>query len=554
MPAVADIVILIADKNSLAGWRVALFPAWAAEWFKKTPSEIEGRDLNSAIGEIPVICDTIIAAIEDVQLNKTPVIDYCVEFTDANGLIRAVLMSVKIVKYDMISPDLKAAVRVPDVEGDVVCIKFRDATKPLAERKRRMSVGAFHGIIGESRAMLEVFHKIEVYSATDVPILITGETGTGKELVARALHERSGRRNNPFVAINCTALNEELFESELFGHEKGSFTGAVKTHKGRFERADKGSLFLDEIGDMPLRTQAKLLRVLETGAIERVGGESEQKVDVRIISATNILLEEAVALKRFRADLYHRLSVFRIHLPPLRERPEDIPLLIEHFLQLLNNRYNKNIARMTPDAVKYLQEYPWYGNIRELRNVIERVYVEAQTQIIGRNAFNEWERERDSFTAGQWGLSEAENRRYAEPIVVPAKQTPQFGSSDFLSSEILPQTSKRVEAENSETYKRRPEDYIPTLAKIPALSSLGTKTVVPGGTIDVDYTVRSKKIKKRIPLTADSVRDILRKSGGNATLAAKMLGMHKTTFYRKLKKLNLIKEEIANKIRRGEDE
>ena len=195
------------------------------------------------------------------------------------------------------------------------------------------------GFIGHSPALLQVFRKIEIYGPTDAPVVITGETGTGKELAARALHAHSQRHRRPFVAVNCAALSEELLESELFGHEKGAFTSAVRAHRGRFERAHEGTLFLDEIGEMPLRLQAKLLRVIEEGVIERVGGEREVTVDVRLMSATNVPLEIAVQSRTFRLDLYHRLDVLRVHMPPLRERLDDIPLLADHFLQLLNEKY-----------------------------------------------------------------------------------------------------------------------------------------------------------------------------------------------------------------------
>src|SRR5262245_45838749 len=211
------------------------------------------------------------------------------------------------------------------------------------------------GIVGASVAMLGVYEKVARYGPTDAAVLVTGETGTGKELVARALHLRSLRRAKPFVALNCSALNEELFESELFGHERGAFTGAVGVHRGRFERADGGTLFLDEVGDMPLRVQAKLLRVLEDGVFERVGGEKEIAGDVRIVAATNAPLERAVAARRFREDLYHRVAVLRIHVPPLRERADDVPLLAEHFLRIFAERYGRGPRRLSPEAVRLLE-------------------------------------------------------------------------------------------------------------------------------------------------------------------------------------------------------
>jgi len=259
---------------------------------------------------------------------------------------------------------------------------FREPTPSAIESPR-----TFHGMVGVSPSILEVFRKIELYGPSDASVVVTGETGTGKELVAKALHEESPRCNCPFVAVNCSAISRELLESELFGHEKGAFTGALRTHRGRFERADGGTLFLDEIGDMPLVTQAKLLRVLENGTIERVGAERETPVDVRVVCATNVPLERAVATGRFRADLYHRLAVLRLHLPALRERLEDLPFLVEFFLPILNRKYRRRVQRLTPEAVNFLRTYLWPGNIRELRNVLERVVVETQGEVIGAPLF-----------------------------------------------------------------------------------------------------------------------------------------------------------------------
>src|SRR6185503_8701227 len=201
------------------------------------------------------------------------------------------------------------------------------------------------------------------------------------------------------------------FESELFGHERGAFTGAVAIHRGRFERADKGTLFLDEIGDMPLRVQAKLLRVLEDGKFERVGGEKEIAGDARVVAATNAPLERAVVDRRFREDLYHRIAVLRVHVPPLRQRVEDLPLLADHFLSICDRRYGRGRKRLSPEAVRLLASYAWPGNIRELRNVLERVYVEASNDVVSRNAFAEWEGERDTLAAGAWNLGLREEQR-----------------------------------------------------------------------------------------------------------------------------------------------
>ena len=287
--------------------------------------------------------------------------------------------------------DVQFAGLTEDYQGQLVRINLRGET--IASRQE---IG-FRNLIGSSPAMRELFRKIRLYGASDAAVIITGETGAGKELVAQALHAESARADKPFAELNCTALSEQLLESEMFGHERGAFTGAVREHRGYFERADGGSLFLDEIGDMPLHIQSKLLRVLEDGRVQRVGGERSRQVDVRVIGATNVPLEQAVAERRFRADLYHRLAVLRIHLPPLRERPEDIPLLADQFLRQFNSKYQKGVQRLTSEAIRLLQAYLWPGNVRELRNVLERVVVEAETEAIGARAFTEWIRERQQF-------------------------------------------------------------------------------------------------------------------------------------------------------------
>ncbi|HEX8800339.1 MAG TPA: sigma-54 dependent transcriptional regulator [Terriglobales bacterium] len=233
-------------------------------------------------------------------------------------------------------------------------------------------------IIGQSSAMKRIFEAIETVSPTDATVLITGESGTGKELVARAIHAASNRRYHPMVVIHCGALTETLLESELFGHEKGAFTGAQYRKKGKFEIAEGGAVCLDEIGDISLKTQTDLLRVLQEREIVRVGGNQTIKVDFRIIAAANKDLEQLIEEGKFRPDLYYRLNVFHIELPPLRERREDIPPLVDHFVRKFSREMNKKISRVSPAAMNLLQQYPWPGNIRELENAVERAMVVAQ--------------------------------------------------------------------------------------------------------------------------------------------------------------------------------
>ncbi len=239
----------------------------------------------------------------------------------------------------------------------------------------------FGALIGSGPAMQQVFEVIKKVADTDLTVLIRGESGTGKELVAQALHGRSPRAERPFVAVNCAAISRELVESELFGHEKGAFTGADGRRVGRFEAAGGGSIFLDEIGDMPLDTQAKVLRVLQERTLERVGGNQPIAIDVRVVAATHRALEAEVAAGRFREDLYYRLKVVEARLPPLRERIEDVPALCQRFLEQLAARLGREPATLTPEAMAQLMRYDWPGNVRELRNVIERAAVMASGPI-----------------------------------------------------------------------------------------------------------------------------------------------------------------------------
>lgn len=234
-----------------------------------------------------------------------------------------------------------------------------------------------HYIIGHSKPMREVYSIIEKIAPSSVTVLLLGESGTGKELVARAVHESGDRRDKPFIKVNCAALPETLLESELFGHERGAFTGAHATRPGRFELASNGTIFLDEIGEMPLALQSKMLRVLQEKQFERIGGSKTFDVDVRIVAATNVGLEQAVERGEFRADLYYRLNVVPIMLPPLRERMEDIPLLLNHFLSSSNQRNNKKLL-LTADLLDFLIEYPWPGNVREMQNMVERMVILAE--------------------------------------------------------------------------------------------------------------------------------------------------------------------------------
>src|ERR1043166_36568 len=272
--------------------------------------------------------------------------------------------------YDFLEKPLNRDKLLLSVRNAVRVQKLEEENTELKEKAEKE-----YRLVGESQVMKELRSQIELAAPTKATVLITGESGTGKELVARAIHRRSSRSSAPFIQVNCAAIPEELIESELFGHEKGSFTGAVRKQTGKFVAADAGTICLDEIGDMSLRTQAKVLRVLQEGEVEPVGAATVIKVDVRVIAATNKELTEEVRAGRFREDIYYRLNVIPIRTPPLRERRDDIPLLAQHFAKAFSQEYNKHEKKFTPAALKALQDAAWRGNVRELRNMIERLVI-----------------------------------------------------------------------------------------------------------------------------------------------------------------------------------
>jgi len=288
---------------------------------------------------------------------------------------------------------VKNAAVLKDSEGQMIGAveTFRDISEIVRQQQEIESLRKschlgddHHGLLGESLAMQRLFELIENVARTDAPVLIHGQSGTGKELVARAIHEESARKDKPFIKVNCAALNENLLESELFGHEKGAYTGADRTRIGRFEAAHSGTIFLDEIGDIPMATQVKLLRVLEEKEIERVGDHKTIAVDVRIISATNKDLDALIGQDLFREDLYFRINVFPLNCPSLAERYEDIPLLVQNFIDQNAAKGGKEIVGLTPEAMEALLTYSWPGNVRELRNAIEYAFVLCSGKWIGR--------------------------------------------------------------------------------------------------------------------------------------------------------------------------
>jgi len=293
----------------------------------------------------------------------------------AQGSVENAVDAMKLGAYDFIQKPVDAT-RLRTILGNATRQLDTELELEVTRRQLRQS-GVLGALVGHSRHMQEVFGLIERIAPSNVSVLITGESGTGKELVARTLHDLSERKLRPFVAVNCAAIPETLMESEIFGHEKGSFTGAVERRAGCFELAEGGTLLLDELGEMPIGTQAKLLRVLEERKLRRLGGRTEQDVDVRVLAATNRNPEEAVASGQLRSDLFYRLNVFHIHMPPLREHAEDIPDMADAMLAEMNQKHGRRVAGVSSAMMERLQQHEWPGNGRELRNLMERAVILA---------------------------------------------------------------------------------------------------------------------------------------------------------------------------------
>ena len=322
--------------------------------------------------------DIVLCDIKMPRMDGLEVLTKIFEFTNdpqvimisGHGTVDSAVEAIKKGAYDFIEKPL-------DLNRLLITIRnAMDKTSLITEtRILKKKVGKKYEMIGSSPVMIKVKEMIDRVAPTDARILITGGNGTGKELVARQLHDLSNRAGAVFVEVNCAAIPSELIESELFGHEKGSFTSAIKQRKGKFELADKGTLFRDEIGDMSLSAQAKVLRALQENRITRVGGDKDIPVDVRVIAATNKNLKEEIKENRFREDLYHRLSVIIINVPALSERLEDIPLLAHYFIEQVCGEMGMGIKQISPHAIEELKKFPWTGNIREFRNVIERLII-----------------------------------------------------------------------------------------------------------------------------------------------------------------------------------
>jgi DNA-binding NtrC family response regulator len=437
-------------------------------------------------------------------------------------------------------PELRARLRLVEtyikpIDPEEVALSARR----LVDRRRLQSIT---GIVGETDAMQEVLERITQMAPVNSNVLVTGESGTGKELVARGLHALSSRRHRPFIAANVAALSDTLLESELFGHEKGAFTGAIAQRKGFFELADRGTLFLDEIGEMPAATQTKLLRVLEQKEFMRVGGEVPIRVDVRVVAATNQPLRQLVETGEFRRDLYYRLNVLHIELPPLRDRRQDIPLLVDEFVRGTSGEHDLPAVQITPDALKLLVEYDWPGNIRELRNLVESVVVMMPGRTIGPADIPPQIRR---------------GTRSNLPVpVMPASRTGDDGGTapalEFIFRLLV---QLRVDVDDLkrgfDEYRERLADH-PDRLRFPYpnppihTAAVETAAVEPASDgsedreddedeLDTETVVVYRRGMRMKDLEREAIIAALKEVGGNRREAADLLGIGERTLYRKIK-------------------
>jgi len=412
----------------------------------------------------------------------------------AHGTVDLAVEAIKAGAFDFITK--------PFEQAEISAVLAKAArTHASNQRSAKVDGKARASIIGDSEQMQEIFKIIDKVADTPSTVLITGESGTGKELVATALHDGSSRRSKPFIRINCAAIPKDLMESELFGYERGAFTGAVTSKPGRFELADGGTLFLDEIGEIPIEMQVKLLRALQESEFERVGGIKTTRVDVRLIAATNRDLLQEIEVQRFRKDLYYRLAVVPLVLPPLRERKSDIPMLSGHFIDKYNRRLNKKIEGITDEAMVALQAYAWPGNIRELENLMERVLLFADGPQIGL-------------------------RDLPEPIR-PGASTP-MGA---------PAAPSAVAASAPATASSPEPIAAPTVAE-PGLGEGGLKEIIKQ---------RSAELEKEI------ITKALEETGGNVTRAAKLLQISRKSLQTKMKEFGL-RDSAAHDVAEEADE
>jgi two-component system, NtrC family, nitrogen regulation response regulator NtrX len=377
LPRKAHLLIVDDDPNTLASlsraFRLAGHEATVCDNAARAVELLRTESFDVILSDVVMPGRSGLELLEDLKKAgvKTPIV-----LISGQANIEMAVKATKLGALDFLEKPLSTEKLLVTVENALRLSRLEDENRELRQRLGK------HELVGSGPAMKKLIAQIDRVAASETRVCILGETGTGKELVARAIHEKSPRHENPFITLNCAAVPAELIESELFGHEKGAFTGAAVKHVGKFEQADGGTLFLDEIGDMPVAMQAKLLRVLEEGEVERVGGDKPTKVNVRVVVATHRNLEDLVKQSAFRRDLFHRIYVFPLTLPPLRERLEDFPGLVAHFARQVAAQNGWKEKIFTEEALGELRKYGWTGNVRELRNVVERLILLASDESV----------------------------------------------------------------------------------------------------------------------------------------------------------------------------
>lgn len=375
-------VLIVEDEENERSGLAELITAWGYRT-ETARDGLEGLEKAAAWSPGIVLTDFRMPRMDGMELlqrlseQSQPI---AVVLLTAQGNIDVAVDAMKAGAYDFIQKPVDPA-RLKQILQNAARQLGTTLELEVTRRKLR-DAGELGAMVGSSRLMQEIFRLIEMVAPSTASVLITGESGTGKEMVARTIHELSPRKNKPFVAINCSAIPETLIESEIFGHEKGAFTGALERRVGCFELAEEGTLLLDEIGEMPIATQAKLLRVLEDHKLRRLGSKAETSVDVRVLAATNKVPEEAVANGQLRNDLYYRLNVFNIHLPPLREHKEDVPQLVDALLADMNVKHGRNVGAVSDAVLQLFNNHQWPGNVRELRNTLERAVIVCEGAMI----------------------------------------------------------------------------------------------------------------------------------------------------------------------------
>jgi DNA-binding NtrC family response regulator len=375
LPRKAHLLLVDDDPNTLASlsraFRLAGHEATVCDNAARAVELLRTETFDLILSDVVMPGRSGLELLEDLKKAgvKTPIV-----LISGQANIEMAVKATKLGALDFLEKPLSTDKLLVTVENALRLSRLEDENRELRHRLGK------HELVGSGPAMKKLIIQIDRVAASETRVCILGETGTGKELVARAIHEKSPRHENPFITLNCAAVPAELIESELFGHEKGAFTGAAIRHVGKFEQADGGTLFLDEIGDMPIAMQAKLLRVLEEGEVERVGGDKPIKVNVRVLVATHRNLEDLVKQNAFRRDLFHRIYVFPLTLPPLHERPEDFPDLVSHFARQVAAQNGWKEKLFSEDAIAELRKYGWPGNVRELRNVVERLILLASDE------------------------------------------------------------------------------------------------------------------------------------------------------------------------------